>query len=127
MFGKEVELNNMNINKTLAVLLVCAGLSTPAVTLGSPIGPGFYLFKTPDDGKTFVKLGHLGKIPLKGNSELFQSYKPHICDRLSTKNAAFCVLPVCDINIQSAYCRPTICDQLPDSSSRAHRCIQVFK
>jgi hypothetical protein len=119
----------MNINKTLAVLLVCAGLSAPAVTLGSPIGPGFYLFKTPDDGKTFVELGHLGKIPLKGNSELFQSYKPHICDRLSAKDAAFCVLPVCDINIQPASCKPTICDQQPDSdsSSRDHCCIQVFK
>jgi len=63
----------MNMKKILAVPLVCAGLSMPAVTLGSPIEPGFDLFKTPGNGKTFVDLGPLGKIRLKGYPELIAS------------------------------------------------------
>ena len=68
------------MKKILAVPLVCAGLSMPAVTLGSPIEPGFDLFITPGPNfekepprGTYIDFPDGSRVWLKGNSKLLAS------------------------------------------------------
>jgi hypothetical protein len=68
---------NINMKKILAVPLLSIGLSMPAMTLGSPIGPGFDLFTTMPGTEVKIPIPPPGSgeivVKLKGNPTLLPS------------------------------------------------------
>lgn len=62
---------NINMKKILVVPLLSIGLSMPAMTLGSPIEPGFDLLKTESGTEIELPPGSGVLISLKGNPALF--------------------------------------------------------